>query len=181
MVTQLRTPRLDLVLLDEKTLHALIEGDRGAAQRESGLNFPADFPGPSDLGFLEVQVRRNREQPDGRAWCVRAMVHRATGDVIGHCGFHGPPDVIGRAELGYTVFPSHRRHGYAAEAARALIEWARSQGQRSVFASIGTDNAPSLAMARSLGFRPVGSQMDDIDGEELVFELDLTVRDSSIG
>lgn len=93
-------------------------------------------------------------------------------DVIGHCGFHGPPDIIGRAEIGYTVFASHRGQGYAKEAAAALVHWAFEQGETKVYASVSPSNAPSLAVVLSLGFRQVGTQVDDVDGLELVFVIE---------
>lgn len=41
---------------------------------------------------------------------------------------------------------------------------------RTVRATIGPDNLPSLALVRELGFVHVGEQWDDEDGRELVFE-----------
>jgi len=93
--------------------------------------------------------------------------------VIGHCGFHGPPKAVGRAEIGYTVFQKFRSRGYATEAAQGLIEWARLTGERKVFASVAPTNGPLLAVMNKLGFRHIGDQMDEIDGKELVFELAL--------
>jgi RimJ/RimL family protein N-acetyltransferase len=79
--------------------------------------------------------------------------------MVGHAGFHGPPGTgglpPGKAELGYTVFPTFRGHGYATEAAIALMEWAESRGIRRFAASVRT-----------------GRQWDKEDGLELVFELD---------
>jgi RimJ/RimL family protein N-acetyltransferase len=79
--------------------------------------------------------------------------------------------VIGRAEIGYTVFETFRGHGFAKEAARALVEWAFERGEKEVYASVAPDNAPSLAVVRSLRFKQVGIQEDDIDGTELVFAI----------
>lgn len=78
---------------------------------------------------------------------------------------------MGRAEIGYTVLPAHRRQGLATEAARALIAWAWAQGERTVFATVAPTNPASLAVVRRLGFVETGSQIDDIDGLELVFEI----------
>ena len=39
-------------------------------------------------------------------------------------------------------------------------------------ASVGAWNEPSLNLVRKLGFAQTGMQVDDIDGEELVFETD---------
>jgi RimJ/RimL family protein N-acetyltransferase len=92
--------------------------------------------------------------------------------MLGHIGFHGPPDERGMAEMGYTVLPPFRRRGYALEAALGMMGWAqREHGVRLFRLSISPDNAPSLAMAVKMGFRQVGEQMDDEDGLEIVFEL----------
>jgi RimJ/RimL family protein N-acetyltransferase len=92
--------------------------------------------------------------------------------MVGHIGFHGPPQTIGRAELGYSVVPDHRRRGYAIESARAMMDWAALEHEtRSFFVSIAPDNAPSLALATKLGFARVGEQIDEEDGLEYVFEL----------
>ena len=39
-------------------------------------------------------------------------------------------------------------------------------------ASVSPGNVASLAVIGRLGFRQTGVQIDDIDGEELVFQLD---------
>ena len=101
---------------------------------------------------------------------ARFMVLRGVkAQVVGHCGFHGPPATVGRAEIGYTVFSAFRGRGYAQEAAAALVRWAFEQGEREVFATVSPTNAPSLAIVRALGFEEVGEQIDDVDGLELVF------------
>jgi RimJ/RimL family protein N-acetyltransferase len=93
---------------------------------------------------------------------------------VGHIGFHGPPDAGGRVEVGYTVLPERRRQGLATEACLALFAWARDEhGVARFRASVSPDNEPSLAVVQKLGFRQTGRQWDDVDGEELVFELDL--------
>ncbi len=108
--------------------------------------------------------------PERRDWMVRLMVSRSS-QVIGHCGFHGPPDIIGRAEIGYTVFEPFRGNGLAKDAATALVRWAFDQGEAEVYASVAPHNAPSLAVINSLGFKQVGTQEDEVDGLELVFAI----------
>ena len=168
--TTIRTPRLDLVPLEPDAIAQLLAGDRAAAQARVGLTLPAEFPAPDELdGFLPIQLQRMRDQPDRRDWTARLILERASGTVIGHCGFHGPPETIGRAEIGYTVFPPHRNQGFAREAAGALVDWAFAQGQDEVYATVAPANAPSLAVVRALGFTQVGTQVDEVDGLELVF------------
>jgi ribosomal-protein-alanine N-acetyltransferase len=96
---------------------------------------------------------------------------------VGNVGFHGPPDDQGRVEIGYGIVPSHRGQGYAREAIAALTDWAFATGEARVcVASVSPRNAASLALVRSLGFRQVGEQIDEVDGLELVFERVLSLE-----
>jgi RimJ/RimL family protein N-acetyltransferase len=170
-VKPIRTKRLELVALQPETIRHLIAGDRGAAEKAQRLALPEEFPTEDDLqGFLPIQLKRMEAEPEQRAWMARLMLTQAK-EVAGHCGFHGPPRTIGRAEIGYTVFMNFRGQGFAKEAARALAEWAFEQGEEEVYASVSPNNAPSLAVVNSLGFRQVGVQEDEVDGLELVFTL----------
>jgi RimJ/RimL family protein N-acetyltransferase len=172
MPSVLRTARLELVPFPPEAIQHLLRGERTQASAIIGLELPEEFPSQQDLdGFLCIQLHRMLATPDGRGWTARLITTRKPRRLIGHAGFHGPPEIIGRAEIGYTIFAAYRGHGYAKEAARALVEWAFEQGQREVFASVAPDNAPSLAVLRSLGFLQVGTQLDDVDGPELVFAI----------
>jgi len=113
-----------------------------------------------------------RADPDGADWLLRGMVRRLDRALVGLINFHGPPDERGRAELGYTVFEEHRRQGYASEAAAAMIGWAQVRRGVAVFVvSVSPGNEPSLRLAASLGFERAGSQIDEVDGLEWIFEL----------
>ena len=173
VATPILTPRLSLVPLLEETLAALVAGDREEASRLQGVKLPAGFLAPdgADAFVLRVQLERVRADPDHRDWCGRLMIRHSDGAVVGRCGFHGPPWAVGRAEIGYTVLPAYRGQGLATEAAAALVAWAWEQGERTVFATVAPTNLASLAVVRKLGFVETGTQIDDIDGLELVFEL----------
>jgi len=171
MVATIHAPRLDLVPIAPEVIRLLVDGQRDQAQVVACIAFPGEFPTLDELsGFLPIQLQRMEAEPAQRGWMARFIVVREPGrQLAGHCGFHGPPATIGRAEIGYTVFTPFRRRGYAKEAATALREWAFDQGEREVFASVAPANAASLAVVRALGFEQVGEQIDDIDGLELVF------------
>ncbi|MDQ2959923.1 MAG: GNAT family N-acetyltransferase [Candidatus Dormibacteraeota bacterium] len=167
----INTGRLDLVLLRAATLRALLVDDREGASREQGIPLPAEFSDSLHGQFLTTHLQRAAAFPGSRGWGVRVIVRQADGRVIGHAGFHGPPDAVGRAEIGYSVFAAFRGQGYATETARALADWARAQGERTLFASVSPVNQPSLAVVHKLGFRQAGVQVDQGRGPELVFEL----------
>lgn len=62
-------------------------------------------------------------------------------------------DGVKAAKLGYAVRASEQGHGYATDAARALIQFGfRELGLHRISAAIGPDNAPSLSMIKRLGF-----------------------------
>ena len=53
-----------------------------------------------------------------------------------------------------------------------MIRWACAErGVETFVVSISPSNEASLGMAAKLGFEQVGSQIDEVDGEEWVFEL----------
>jgi RimJ/RimL family protein N-acetyltransferase len=77
-------------------------------------------------------------------------------------------------EIGYATAPEHRRRGYARAALAALLDRAdREPDVRVVRVSIAPDNAASRAVAVPFGFREVGEQVDEEDGLEVVYELEL--------
>jgi ribosomal-protein-alanine N-acetyltransferase len=166
------TERLELVWLSPELVGALLDG----RSKELEFAVPDDWPDEHDRRFLAFRLRQMGEEPARGPWLVRGIVLPETRELIGHVGFHGPPGVnslkAGDAvEVGYTIFPEHRRRGYATEAVVALLDWARTQGIDRFLASVGPQNEPSLRIVRGLGFVEVGSHWDDEDGEELEFEL----------
>jgi ribosomal-protein-alanine N-acetyltransferase len=165
------TERLILEPLHPETLEAFLARDHAAGERAQGRTLPKGFLSPAEDAFLKIQLHRMATRPDGQGWCARAIIRAADDAVMGHCGFHGPPEDVGRAEVGYTVFPDYRRQGYAVEAVAGLVDYARSQGQPVVFACVSPDNVASLAVVARLGFRQTGVQGDEVDGQEGVFEL----------
>ena len=171
------TERLELVPLSLAAMEALLDGRRSEAASVSGVGVPEGWPDEHDSRFLALRARQLRDNPERAEWPVYAVVLREPHrPMIGHAGFHGPPGINSvRAddgvEFGYTVFEAFRRRGYATEAAQALLEWARGRGIRHFVLSVAPTNDPSLAMVRRFGFEQTGSQWDEEDGEELVFEL----------
>lgn len=171
MARSIRTARLELVPLSPAALVPLIAGDRVSAERILGLTLPPEFPSERErAGFLSIQLSRMNASPERRDWLARLMVSQQQ-SIVGHCGFHGPPEMIGRAEIGYTVFEQFRGQGFAKEAAAALVDWAFDQGESEVYASVSPDNAPSLGVVKAVGFTQVGTQEDEVDGLELVFAI----------
>ncbi len=183
-VPPIRSSRLELVSLSPDVVTALLEGRRADAEAVLDASIPDNWPDERDARFLRLRLEQMQSDPAAQPWLVRALVLDETANVVGHAGFHGPPGTNGpgvpdAVEIGYTIFGRFRRSGYATEAVRALIAWAREQGATAIIASIAPDNEASLAIVRRLGFVPAGEQWDKDDGLELVFRLDSTASSTS--
>jgi [ribosomal protein S5]-alanine N-acetyltransferase len=171
-VSVIHTTRLELTSMSPSFISAILAGDRKRAEAVGAFKLPAGWPDERDRRLLRRRRDQMRLDPDSQRWLVRAMVLAEDRSMVGHIGFHGPPETVGRAELGYSVMAERRREGYASEAATAMMDWAqRKHGIKRFFLAISPDNKPSLAMAAKLGFTQVGEQIDDEDGLEYVFEL----------
>ena len=169
------TSRLNLRLLSQEALEATEAGNIILAARLLDLKLPQEWSGISPLA--RRRLAQLPDSPEYRPWSVRAVVLRRTNEAVGYVNFHDLPqwhelaqnDAC--AELGYTIFEPHRRNGYVEEAVRALIPWARERGARHFLFSISPDNTPSQGLARKIGARKIGMQIDEEDGPEDVFLL----------
>ncbi len=120
-----------------------------------------------DWAVLNYEALANLYQPP---YGDRAVVLKASGALIGAVGF--VPDIapFGRvpslnAELGgvhsspevglfWAIDSAHQRQGYAAEAARALIQYAFTQlNLRRIIATTALENIASQGVMRRVGMR----------------------------
>jgi RimJ/RimL family protein N-acetyltransferase len=173
-VPPIRTARFELVSMSLDFMRKLQARDLEGAEAEIGASLPPNFADTLD-NFLQFRIADLTTDPTAQPWLGRAIVLTeadGTRAIIGSVGFHAPPDADGRVEIGYRVEPPYRRQGVATEVARAMFDWAHAQGVDRFRAAVAPDNVGSLAVIGQFGFRQVGIQIDDIDGEELVFELD---------
>jgi RimJ/RimL family protein N-acetyltransferase len=171
-IPDIRSERLRLVSMSVPFMEALVARDLVAADTAIRAQVPSWLPGQLDH-FLQYRLGQLAVDPSIRHWLGRAMIldDEDRPRVVGTIGFHGPPDDQGRLEVGYSVDPAFRRRGFAREAIRAMFDWAAStHGIHRFIASISPTNEPSLRLAAGFGFVQTGSQVDDIDGLELVFE-----------
>jgi RimJ/RimL family protein N-acetyltransferase len=80
-----------------------------------------------------------------------AVEERESGDLVGRVGFLEPEGWPG-FELGWALRSDRWGRGYATEAARTALEFARTQlGRSGVISLIYPDNQPSIRVAERLG------------------------------
>ncbi|MFE5908002.1 GNAT family N-acetyltransferase [Streptomyces wedmorensis] len=148
--------KIDTVATARLTLHPLtVEKAERVIGREPGPDdlWGEGYPGAGDVraadGFLRGVVER------GDPGVFRTYEVRLDGVTVGGIGFHGPPDEIGVATVGYGLLPHVRGNGYASEALRALIEVARTAGAAGVKGDADLDNPASHRVMEAAGMRCV--------------------------
>jgi RimJ/RimL family protein N-acetyltransferase len=168
-------PRVQIVHLTGPVFRALADGDLAAANRMCPVPLTAWFAGPDPASVWRLRSVQVAADPASAAWVTGIIWDADRAVAVGRAGFHGPPDAGGMVEIGYAVVPDHQRRGYARAALASLLERAvRDPAVRTARVSISPDNAVSTRLAASCGFAWIGEQVDEEDGLEFVYELDVS-------
>jgi RimJ/RimL family protein N-acetyltransferase len=105
---------------------------------------------PSELVARWARVH----ELDARFGCW--AIELPDGLVAGTVLFKPLPNGVGEVEVGWHLHPDCWGHGYATEAARAVIERGFDAGLPEVYAVVRPGNAASLAVCARLGMQPLG-------------------------
>jgi RimJ/RimL family protein N-acetyltransferase len=144
----LQTERLDL----------LLEGTDAVLARIEAL--PPEHREQVSPAWLE-QLKSSEPSPWTHGFGV---IERASGVTVGSCAYRGAPDPAGCVEIAYEIHPEYRGHGFAREAASALVRFAYSAGATRVCAHTLQTESPSTSVLTSCGFCRVGDVVDPEDG-----------------
>ena len=109
-----------------------------------------------DLDEAHTRVNRyaERDDPPLGMWAVE---RRSDGVVLGTVLLLTlPNDDHGEVEIGWHLHPDAWGHGYATEAARAVLDHGFAGGLREIIAVAHTDNDASIAVMRRLGMTDQG-------------------------
>src|SRR5687767_12734159 len=85
-------------------------------------------------------------------WAIEVPGQVVAGTVL----FKPLPNGVGEVEVGWHLHPDSWGHGYATEAARAVIQRGFEAGLPEVYAVVRPGNEASLAVCRRLGMQPLG-------------------------
>lgn len=165
---------LDLVSLSLHDLRSLESGEAVDGDHLMGWKNPDRLFIDEEAWLSRFFGRRLGEDPRHDTWLARAIVERDSNTLVGHIGGHSRPDEEARLEIGYTIGESHRGLGLATQAARGFMEALfASQEVTIVRATVSPTNHASLRVIEKLGMTEVGTQIDDVDGLEIVFEVSM--------
>jgi ribosomal-protein-alanine N-acetyltransferase len=171
---RLETPRLVLLSLTADAIDALLTGDAARLGALIDARFPQPLrPPPLTEEVLPLVRDRLRADPSQDGWWTWLVVRKDTNEAVGSAGFGGGPDSEGAVMLGYATYPTAERHGYATEAAGALVRWALSQPRVArVCASLPPDNSPAIRVAEKLGMRMLGTVWEEDLDEVLLYGVE---------
>jgi RimJ/RimL family protein N-acetyltransferase len=157
----------------------MLNGDYVKAGASGGFAVSADC---SLLRHSSIQRRIAliEKDPEQHPWMYRGIVRKDDNWMVGHISFHHKapdPDLFryskNAAELGYAIEVGQRRNGYAKESAFGMMDWAIRRGVGTFILSICPRNMPSIRMAESMGFTKISERIDEIDGLEYVYIVEL--------
>jgi RimJ/RimL family protein N-acetyltransferase len=149
MALAIETERLSLRLRDERDAEWYRElvGERGE-----------DVP---TLEEATARLIRFRDLTFEIGIGALAIDRRAEGDTTGYCAL-----IVGRAsldepEIAYELLRRFHGHGYATEAAQALVAAAAETGRHRLWSTVRAWNTPSFRVLEKLGFRRDHTITDD--------------------
>jgi RimJ/RimL family protein N-acetyltransferase len=128
-------------------------------------SWPPEHDGQSYRDWQRRLFAAHPAEPGYGGWYIVGA-----GELVGTCGFKGPPDTTGEVEIGYSVIEPRRRLGYASGAVHLLAHRAFADPRvQSVAAETGPAHLASQTVLTRNGFMLVGSRIDAEDGEVLRF------------
>jgi RimJ/RimL family protein N-acetyltransferase len=95
-----------------------------------------------------------------------AVERKADRDVIGYCGLLEKSD--GDAELAFELLRRAWNRGYATEASLAVLDWAKSSGYQTLWATVWEWNTASRRVLAKVGFVEERRESDPVYGNNLV-------------
>ncbi len=104
---------------------------------------------------------------NGKYFEIFAVVNNTT--VVGSISLYEHSPSV--ASIGVEIFADQRCHGYAADAMRLLLTYAKEKGYRIIQQQVRTDNLPSIKLHEKLGFETDGYVYVNRKGHEIILFL----------
>ncbi len=102
-----RSPKhVRFVELTGEAMSTLLAGDLSGAGKIAGVSLTEYFVTDTARWLWRYRLDQMAADPGRARWMVRQAVVGDKGLVVGHAGFHGPPDDAGMVEIGYCVAPA---------------------------------------------------------------------------
>ena len=173
MPNDLVTARLILHLMTASEAEQMMAGEP-----ESGARWAPGYPTDGDVIAARRFLGACASTGDPRPFGNYEIRLREDGRAIGGVGFHGPADEDGCVTIGYGLIQSARGKGYASEALRGLLLFARAHGVTCVKGDADHVNVASQHVMMAAGMRPRSLTASPCSAAQarIALELFLVVR-----
>jgi RimJ/RimL family protein N-acetyltransferase len=167
----IRLNRLELIAATQELLQA--EADHLRLARGLQAEVPGNWPTPlydndARQFFLSV-VSENAEAVGWTVWYILLVDKQDKKTLIGGVGACGLPDQEGTIVIGYSLLDQFHGQGYATEALRGFLDWAKADPRlRTVVADTLPHLVASIRVLEKNGFVRCGPGADE---GSLRFEL----------
>lgn len=142
--------------------HRLVQDEHVRRYMMDGQLFPREWS--------EARMRESQALLERRGVTIWLAHDKATGEVVGFCGFWIAPSFV-EPQLLYALLERWTGRGLATEMARAAIEHARSgAGFSEIVADADAVNTRSVRLLEKLGFERTGTTPGAF-GDILLFRL----------
>ncbi|WP_131739383.1 GNAT family N-acetyltransferase [Actinomadura roseirufa] len=150
-MNDLVTERLLLHPLSVSEAEGLVAGE------PSGTGWAPGYPTDADLAGARRYLETCRHVGDPYPFGAFEIRRRDDGLAVGGLGFHGAADEKGTVTIGYGLIPAAQGKGYAKEALRGLLEFARENGVSAVEGDTDLGNIASQRVMAAAGMVLVGT------------------------
>jgi RimJ/RimL family protein N-acetyltransferase len=154
---------------DRLRLRALRDSDAADYQRlvgERPEHVRRDDDEDATIDNIRLRIASQRAVTTETGLALLAIVRVCEHDFIGYCGLTVGRSSLDEPELAYELLRRVHGHGYATEAARAVVAAAAATGRRRLWATLRSWNAPSFRVLEKLEFeRHHVSPGEDAHGE----------------
>jgi [ribosomal protein S5]-alanine N-acetyltransferase len=137
---------------DVDRFHQLLQDEHVRRYLLDGIVFPREW--------TEEKIADSRALFERRGVGIWLAHDRASGALVGFCGFMEIPSLHPEPQIVYAMPERFTGQGYATEMAHACIDEARRQpGFAEIIASVDEVNAASARILEKLGFQKFGTQV----------------------
>lgn len=151
------TTQADWELLTERTSVRPVAAGDAAAIHASRSQMPFDPPTRNLVQTRRmIAAMRRRRALDASGWQQFVVRARTSGAFLGDIGINFDEPRRRQAEIGFAFAPEARGHGFAGEAAAALVERLFATGRHRLVAQTDLRNLAAQRLLERLGFRREG-------------------------
>lgn len=117
------------------------------------------FPAPLNDHETEMFFHRIQDEFENNGWGLYAVELKESGIFIGYVGLHEigfEADFTPGIEIGWRLAADYHNRGYSTEAAKEVIQLAKSHGIKRLFSFTAKINKPSERVMQKIGMEKTG-------------------------